>query len=484
MTPAPSLPLAPLRITTGDIITDRALRIAYGNLASAIWPVQAGLLAEPRPVIAAGAHYPGQWTRDASVNAWNAGSLLAPAAAGDGLRAVVERSATGYRLPHPDYYDAVVWLTGCRAHAEITGDRAFAAMALAAARDLLAAWEREEFDPALGLFRGGSFFNDGISAYPERYARPTGHWGNVRDFIAGPGRHPVGGGLPMHTLSTNALYVLGYQSALALATMCGEAADPGWAGKAEALRAAVRRHFLDQTTGRLRYLVDSMGSDDRQEIAGWAFARLAGIITPEEGRRLASQLERLPHGIPCLWPTYERYAQRGGLGRHSGLVWPQVIALWGEACARDGDVSGLAAAIHDLSTAFDRIGNATECWHPLSGAPDGGLQEFDGLIQPYPQGSCHVTTWGATGLFRLLLRGVAGVCEAWDHLALRPCLPVGFGPVRIDCLPWRGLLLDIELSGAGSHIRSASVDGVPVSVLRFAASEVGSRRVCVELAGD
>ena len=54
--------------------------------------------------------------------------------------------------------------------------------------------------------------------------------------------------------------------------------------------------------------------------------------------------------------------------------------LLGEACARDGDAAGLAAAIQDLSTAFDRIGNATECWHPLSGGPDGGLQEFDGLI--------------------------------------------------------------------------------------------------------
>ena len=95
-----------------------------------------------------------------------------------------------------------------------------------------------------------------------------------------------------------------------------------------------------------------------------------------------------------------------------------------------------------------------------------------------------MTTWGATGMFRLLLRGVAGVRETWDHLSLKPCLPAGLGPVQIHGLPWRGLLLDLELNGAESTIRSASVDGVPVQDLRFAASEVGSRLVCVELAGD
>jgi hypothetical protein len=471
------------RFVTAHANLNVALRICTGDLLGAVVPVQAGLLTEPRPVIIAGIHYPQQWTRDAAVNAWNAGSLLLPEAAGNGLQAVVEHSAEhGWRLPHRDYYDAVVWLSGCRAHVEATGDQAFARMALAAGRDLMAHWERGEFDGRWGLFRGGSFFNDGISAYPERYAAPTGEYGNIRDYHGSPIRHPDGGGLPMHTLSTNCLYVLGYEALIALANGLGEVPDPAWSQKAEALRRAIRQHFFEPGSGRLRYLVDGTGSDDRQELAGWAFARLAGVLSAAEGQRLATLLTRQPFGIPSLWPTYERYAKFDALGRHSGLVWPQVVAFWGDACARDGDAQGLGGAIHDLAEAYVRIGNATECWHPANGLANGGWQEYDRRIQPYPHGSRHRTTWGATGLLRLMLHGVLGLRISGDRLTLRPCLPMGLGPVTMHNLRWRDVVLDLTVSGCGTRVVEATVDGAPVSgEVAFAASESGRRTVVCHL---
>ena len=377
-----------------DTDLNRAYATAFGDLAGNIVSGFGGLLNTPRHIIAAGLHYPTLWLRDASINAWNAGSFVAPEAARDGLLAVVERKAEGYVLPHPDYYDGVVWICGAWHHACVTGDSDFLKLAFDIARDVLARFRREEFDAVKGLYRGGSHFNDGVSGYPARYARPTGDWGNIRDWLQdNPLRAPLGGGLPMHCLSTNCLHVLGLDAAAAMAAALGSPDGAGWARQSQELREAIRRHFWDERSGRLSYLVDEEGRDDRQEISGWAFACLAGVLDSAEQSRLAGQVERLVYGMPSLWPTYERYAAAGGLGRHSGLVWPHTLAFWGEACARRSDSDGLGRELRCLAKAALLIGNFTECWHPLSGQPHGGLQEKDyGSIRVWE--SLHRTTWG------------------------------------------------------------------------------------------
>ena len=186
----------------------------------------------------------------------------------------------------------------------------------------------------------------------------------------------------MHCLSTNCLHLLGLQAALGMASALGVAAGSDWARQAQDLRQAIRKHFWDADNRRLRYLINAEEVDDRQEIGGWGLACLAGVLDRAEQIGLAGQVERLTHGTPSLWPTYERYALAGGLGRHSGLVWPHVLSFWGEACARRADSVGLGRETHCLAQTAVRLGNFTECWHPLDGRPHGGLQERgDGTIE-------------------------------------------------------------------------------------------------------
>ncbi|MEV0476066.1 glycosyl hydrolase family 65 protein, partial [Streptomyces prunicolor] len=47
-----------------------------------------------------------------------------------------------------------------------------------------------------------------------------------------------------------------------------------------------------------------------------------------------------------------------------------------------------------------------------------------------------------------------------DALRLRPCLPSNWGAVRLRGLPYRGMTLDVTLSGGGSRVGSCTVDGV------------------------
>ena len=488
MTPSNDSPSSVLRLpgfSSAEENLNRAYATACGDLAGNIVVRQGGLLTTPRPIIAAGLRYPELWTRDASVNAWNAGSFVAPAAAQDGLMAVVERRGAGYTFPHPDYYDSVIWIIGAWHHACVTGDRDFLHLTFEIARDALARFRREEYDATTGLYRGGSFFNDGVAGYPAHYATQRGS--NILDWLKdNPLRAPVGGGLPMQCLSTNCLHVLGLEAAAGMASALGAKAETDWSQQARDLREAIRRNFWDADAGRLRYLVDSQGVDDRQEIGGWAFACLAGVLDSTEQARLARQIEHLNYGTPSLWPTYERYVAARGLGRHSGLVWPHVLAFWGDACARRADEAGLAREARCLAEAAMRHGNFTECWHPLGGQPDGGLQEANanepecGSIRSWE--SMHRTTWGATGFLRLMLHGIAGLRVRWDGLALEPCLPEGAGPVRIERLYWRGLELSISLEGAGSRIASAIVNGTPVQRLDFSAAETGKREIAVVLA--
>src|SRR5207237_758897 len=78
--------------------------------------------------------------RDASVNSWNATSLLDPALAKNTLWAVVDKDPAGaLRVQQDDQqWDQVVWVTAAWHHYLVTGDRGFLENAYRTAADTLA----------------------------------------------------------------------------------------------------------------------------------------------------------------------------------------------------------------------------------------------------------------------------------------------------------------------------------------------------------
>jgi hypothetical protein len=228
-------PFNPPVVSGPSTVLNRGVGTAVGDLAGNILPRRAGLLSEVRPIITAGTHYPDLWLRDAAVNAWNAGSLVVPEIARDGLLSVVERGPEGYYFPHPDYYDGIVWIVAAWHHSLVTGDVNFLRLALDISRDILKRFRDGEFNEATGLYRGGSFFNDGVSAYPSHYARPTSIHGNIRDWCAGKNGEK-GGGLPMQCLSTNGLHFMALRSAAHMADQLRTGEGAQWRTWANALR--------------------------------------------------------------------------------------------------------------------------------------------------------------------------------------------------------------------------------------------------------
>lgn len=478
---------APSRAATPKLKTnvpkiDRAFSIALSDAGGNIHPYRAGLLDVSSPVLMAGAGYNEPWTRDAAINTWNAAGLLWPSVARNTLLSVLARR-DGKIFIGGQYWDAILWTTGAWNYFLYTGDRAFLEAAFQATRNTLAAREADEFDAALGLFRGPAVYGDGVAAYPDRYAEHAGGSSAIMDWPKNnPDRvsHP-GFGLPMLTLSTNCAYLHAYELLTRMARVLGHHPDPAWNQKAARLRDAINTHFWKPELGRYATLVDPRGIDDRQEAIGLAFSILFDVADREQQDAIFRNVQLTPAGMPCLWPTYERYARLAGFGRHSGTVWPHAEAFWADAAARAGHADLFAYDLTRMADKAVRDGEFYELYNPITGEPYGGLQEAGkpGIVlwdsQPHQ-------TWSATGYLRLVLFDLAGLRFDQRGILFAPVLPDDLHELELTGVAYRRATLDIHITGTGSQVTRMTIDGRPSPNHRVPSTAFGHLTVEITLA--
>jgi glycogen debranching enzyme len=471
------LPYPSLR--TDDPLVNRAYRIALGDLMGNIQPFQDGLLEEPQPVMLAGLDYDTPWTRDAAINVWNGVGLIWPEVARHTLLSVLERQEGRLRIGG-QYWDAMIWSLGAWAYYLYTGDRDFLALALEAVRNSLERFEAEEYDPDLGLFRGPAVYGDGVAAYPQRYS--PGGTSSILDWVNfNPQKKAVRGyGIPMMSLSTNCVYYQSYRVADWMAQELSPGSSPVHEQRAIALRGNIRKHFWNPEQGTFRYLVDAEGGCDHQEGLGHSFALMFDLADEGQARSVLARQVIAPAGIPCVWPTYERYSQKGGYGRHSGTVWPFISAFWGEAALQHGRSDLFEQEFKTFGRHINRHGQCAEIYHPLSGEVYGGLQEAGRGADGLEWDSCTRQSWTASAYLRMLLFGVAGLRFSSAGVSFQPCLPEGLGQVQLSALPYRGGMLTLNLKGRGTRIRAFSVNGLSTEPFLPAPLQ-GEQRIEIEL---
>jgi hypothetical protein len=136
-------------------------------------------------------------------------------------------------------------------------------------------------------------------------------------------------------------------------------------------------------------------------------------------------------------------------------------------------------------------GSFFEVYDARDGSVDGGWQVGTRWTSVPDQ------TWSATAYLRCVHEGLIGMRAGIDALRFEPVLPSGLDRIGLTGLPWRGDVLDIEVSGSGSgsgsgrgsgsRLSHATVDGVawdarsgPVSI-----TPLGRRReIRIELVPD
>jgi glycogen debranching enzyme len=347
----------------------------------------------------------------------------------------------------------------------------------------LAYSEANEFDPADGLFRGGACFHDGVAAYPDRFA--DGPTSCILDWVR---QHPEetvprGYGLPMKALSTNCLYYNAYRILPAMATELQAPVRPEWRASARDLQAAINGRFWDAERGVYRYLVDAGDDAGRQEGFGHAFAILFGVADETQSRSVFERQYVTTHGIPCVWPTYDRYANADGtsFGRHSGTIWPQVNAAWAMAASQYGRRDIAWSELKSLAEKACRDAQFAELYHPLTGDVYGGMQERPAVSnEPVEWAACRRQTWCAMGYIQMVLSTLFGLRTAESGMSFAPYIPSDLTRMSIAGLCYRDTTLTVvvERSDHGPYVL---VNNVEQEAAFVPANATGSQHITIGL---
>lgn len=445
-----------VHVKTDNTELNRAYYLAVSDLAANIKLFQSGILEEEKPVIIAGYDYSTPWTRDAAINVMNAGFYLMPEVSENTLWAVL-RKENGRVLLDGEYWDAIIWVLGAWSLYLGTGDKAFLQKAYEITQDVLAYFEETEFDPQKNLFRGPGVYGDGVAAYPDLYA--THADSPVSKFAEECREYCVeqGVGIPMFTLSTNCTYYAAYVLADRMGAELGY--EPQYTEKALALKDAVNTHFWMEEQGQYRYLIDPYDTYDAwMEGMGHAYVVLFGVADERRARKVLKNQHITPHGIPCVWPNFERYAKLGEYGRHSGPIWPQIQAFWGDAAAKYERWDLFEHEFFNMTEKANRDGYFAELYHPDTGALYGGIQEY--RKQGMKQYRCSKKqTWSATGYLHMIFMNILGMRFEKDGVRFCPYLPEGVTQLQVTDLEIRGRKYQVYLEGKGRKIDCFQING-------------------------
>lgn len=435
-----------------------------------------GLMSSPPGTfVRAGGGYGEPWTRDSSLNSWNAASLLEPVVARNTLWAVCQKQPDGSIVLQRDnqWWDKVIWITGAWNHYKVTGDAQFLASAYSVTQDELALMRREHFNARYGLFQGPAFFSDGIAGYPEPEYDPK----NGSSFVLD---HPYTKDLMV--LSTNCVYYNAYKSAALMAMQLGRPATEADAynQSAAALKTAINHNLWDPAKTTYAYFIHGAGPsagkrDDTQEGIGLSFAILFGVADKNQAQSILETAHRSPYGITTQWPHFARFSDARP-GRHNVIVWPLVNGMWATAASQSGALTIFRDEVENLALLdLDNGDHFYEIYNSLSGKPDGGWQSGRQWDSQPDQ------TWSATAYLRTIYQGLFGMDFQPDGLYFAPHLPAQWGGVSLQGVHYRAATLNIRLQGQGSHIARVEMDGHTLKKACIATTLMGQHTLTLTL---
>jgi glycogen debranching enzyme len=454
-----------LELSTNRRDIERTFRLALADIESNIHPYKGGLV-DGELVLGAGFDYLDPWTRDTAINIWNGAGLLYPEVTRNNLLATLTKSGNSIVLRdipgspegNNNYWDAIIWVLGAWYYYVYTGDEEFLKIALPVIKNAFQTFEELEFNPEMGLFRGGGVYADGISAYPDAYAEPAWDHSDIGGWPErNPDRaHPKGTGLPMYTLSTNCVYAEAYRLAANIASKLDDNIADSWQKKASELKLAINRAFWMEDRGTYRYMIDPFGGSDHQEALGISFAILFRIADKKQTAQILDCAHITPNGIACVWPPFPRYCvDDKTFGRHCGTVWPFIQAFWAEAALTGGRKDLFEQEFDAISRLAFKSDGFYELYHPLTGEPYGGVQEG---IRWTTWPSVPRQTWSATGYLRMILQCIFGMKLSPEGVIFKPYLPDGITSIRLEGLPYRKMVLNLELEGQGDVVKLMEIN--------------------------
>ena len=401
-------------------------------------------------MIRAGGSYENPWTRDSAINTWAAGRFILPQASKNTLLSVCTKDENGDPIILPDNqtWDRIVWAVGAWEYILATGDRKFLEDARGIVARGLAVLHAERYDEETGLYRGGSFFNDGISGYPKDIYEPN----KDHSFM---GEHPRTE--TILCLSTNCIYCEAWNILGKMNALLG-IADPQPSQRRNALKEAILRVFWNEETRKCSYMRYPDGRmDHSQELAGISFGVLFGILPACALEDMAQE----EYGIPSILPPFPGLFSKERPGRHNNLIWPFLNGFYIHAAANAGLTEIAGKELANFTRLVNSSDGIYEIYNPYDGSVNGGWQIGGDDLQGHLWDSCPDQTWSATSYIGAVLHGVFGIRVEENRISFIPCVPEYLEGSSIQDLTIRGKKFSIVLSGWGKDISAVEINGVP-----------------------
>src|SRR3569833_390570 len=218
-----------------------------------------------------------------------------------------------------------------------------------------------------------------------------------------------------------------------------------------------------------------------QEGTGLAFALVFGIANSSQARSILAHAEEMTWGMPDTYPNWARYSDEQP-GRHNAIVWPVVQGLWAKALAGQGAQEAFASETARLAALAGNNSGFWEIYNGHTGVVAGGWQRLGDTVK-FHWGTQPDQTWSATAFLDMIASGLFGLGFGDRGLSVSPTLPAGWGDVTLRGLRYRAATLTIALHGAGTRIRSFTLDGERVPGTAVPASLTGEHTIDVTLAG-
>ncbi len=440
------------QLTSNQPLLDALYRLSLDELAQLI---------RPDAALAAGAKWPGVWTRDVALATLLGLPFVAPDAVKASLRAKVDATGriiqdTGTGGSWPISTDRLTWALAAWELYAVTGDGEWLRESYAVIERSVTADRQTAWDASTGLVRGESSFLDWREQSYPRWMQPA-------DIAASP------------ALGTNAVHLGARQ---VLARMARAMALPsstvrGWETEADTIRAGMRRWLWDESASRhhpfiaTRLSAVTSAPSERFEALGEAMAMLTGATAREDRASVLAQAPLMPFGVPTLYPFIP-----GVPNYHNGSIWPFVGAYWMWAGAEAGHGStvehGIATTVRSAALFLTNKENLVAA----TGHFEGTALNSDRQL------------WSVGGQLAVQYRVLFGLRAAENSLAIRPMVPPAYaGERRLSGLRYRGADVTVIVRGFGDAVARATLNGAPVAYAEIPADRRGNQILEVELNG-
>lgn len=426
-------------------------------LVDALWNLSLEeMLLDIRPdqTFMAGAKWDGVWTRDISYSIVLSLAHLRPDIAMNSLRRkvtpdgrIIQDTGTGGAWPVSS--DRMTWALAAWEVYVATGDKEWLKYAWQVVQKSIDGdWHVISRPDELGLVRGESSFLDWRQQTYPRWMQPVDIYES-------------------RCLGTNVVFQRAYEIWTQMAIHVGRTTIP----EVDHLVPAINRQLWAAEKGyygQFRYGRPNANQlSDRWEGLGEALAVLYGIAPPERAASIIQNAPALEWGVPTIWPGLPDVPPY-----HNQTVWPFVQAYWNWALAGQFYARQLShglAAIYRPAALF------------LSNKEN--LNAFDGDFKGTETNSDR-QLWSVAGNLAMVTRVFFRMDFQPDKLTLSPCVPNQYpGEKTLSNFRYRNAVLTLRLRGTGNMIKSATLDGQPISRVKIGEAEVSMIELPASISG-